>query len=339
MSSRIFSLMMIYLFCVSGLCAQDTVTGALRGVVRDGAGAAVVGARVLVARAADGNAARTRVVSTDAQGAFFVPRLAPGAYAVVVSPAKSAVAFAPWSGTVTVELGETLEIEVELHVVGATASVTVQAVAEVEMQATPANVTISPAEVQELPLDGRRWSSFALLTPLMNATDSTFLQITARGVATTQNQYVLDGVDDTQSFLGVPRGGVRADLLLPETAVQEFRVETMNSSADLGKAAGGSVTTVTRRGSARTHGSAFFQAQDNALAATNPFAILTRYNDGQSVSTFDKPQDLRLQWGLSAEGRVPWHTLREKLFTLWRMSSRGATFLHCLLRRRRIFIT
>jgi len=313
--SRIFCWMMAFLLCAGGMRAQDAVTGALRGVVRDGAGAAVVGARVSVARIADGRAGRGRVVSTDAQGAFFVPRLAPGAWAVVVSPAKSTVVLSPWSGSVTVELGETMEVEVELRVAGVATSVTVQAnVSGVEMQASPANATISPAEVQELPLDGRRWSSFALLTPLMNATDSTFLQITARGVATTQNHYVLDGVDDTQSFLGVPRGGVRADLLVPEAAVREFRVETMNSTADLGKAAGGSVTTVTRRGTTRTHGSVFFQVQDNALAATNPFAVLTRYNDGQPVSTFERPQDLRLQWGLSAEGRVPWQPLRERLF-------------------------
>jgi hypothetical protein len=317
-SSRICFWMMIFLLCVGVARSQDAVTGALRGVVRDGAGAALVGARVSVARTPDGDELEPRVVFSDEQGSFYVPGLAPGVYAASVSAAKSAVMLAPWSGNVTVELGETLEIGVDLHFASLATSVTVQAsVSEVEMQASPANATISPAEMLELPIDGRRWSSFALLTPLVNATDSSFVQVTAHGVAATQNRYVLDGMDDTQSFLGAPRGGVRANLIVPESAVQEFRVETMNASADLGKAAGGVVTTVTRRGSARRHGSAFFQTQDNALAATNPFAILTRYKHGGAASTYERPQDLRLQWGLTAEGRVPkvyWPMLRDKLF-------------------------
>ncbi len=94
-----------------------------------------------------------------------------------------------------------------------------------------------------------------------------------------------------------------------QEAVREFRVSSQNETALYGHGSGGIVTTITRGGTNDLHGAVFYNIRDAAWAATNPFSVATRYNNGAPTSSLVKPHDLRQQFGGSIGGPA----VRDKL--------------------------
>ncbi len=129
----------------------------------------------------------------------------------------------------------------------------------------------SGSEIERLPVNGRRWQTFALLAPVVNADATGDDLLSFRGMAATQNSTRMDGASDDQSFGAVPRGaggdGERrrrmrrrrdqrcdgagaaigggtgrqrgADFTFSQEAVREFRVSGQNYSALYGHGVGG----------------------------------------------------------------------------------------------------
>ncbi|MEO8735082.1 MAG: TonB-dependent receptor [Edaphobacter sp.] len=299
--------------CAQG---QTAVDGAVRGVVVDAGGAAVRGAAVRVEDEANGFMMRT---ATDRGGEFLVARVPAGAYRVTVEAAGFDRLVLPG---VVVELGAVTAVEGRLRVAGVSTAVTVKP-GGAASEAAAVGSTITAEEIERLPVNGRRWQTFALLTPEANADSEGLLSF--RGLAVTQNSTVVDGADDDQSFGAVPRGtggeagnrgfggGFRrggAAYTFSQEAVREFRVSGQNYSAVYGHAAGGVVTTVSKSGTNVMHGTAFYLVRSSALAATNPFSIATHYADGVVASAVVKPHDLRQQFGGSLGGAI----VRDQLF-------------------------
>ncbi|HZY61383.1 MAG TPA: TonB-dependent receptor [Edaphobacter sp.] len=314
-----FLLVLLTLATVSA-SGQTSVDGALRGRVVDRSGAAVAGAALEVRSNTTGYITR---MESDRTGEFFAPRLQAGMYVVTVRAKNFAQTVLPQVG---IEVGTVTAIEARLHV-GVSTTVTVDgggAVQEEDAGATA--TTVTPAEIEQLPLDGRRWQSFALLTPEANPNADGLLSF--RGLAVTQNSTEIDGMDTDQSFGAVPRGtgaeasggrssaigeGRRrggASYVFSQEAVREFRVSGQNYSALHGHAAGGVVTTVSKGGTNTLHGSGFYLARDSAWGASNPFSIATRYTNGAVTSSVVKPHDLRQQFGGSVGGAA----VRDRLF-------------------------
>lgn len=313
--------MMMALIAVAGGAhaqAQTAVDGAIRGVVVDAGGAVVAGASVAVEDGATGVVTRT---ATDRRGEFLVARVLPGAYRVTVT----AAGFERFLVTqVVIEVGGVTTVDARLRVAGTATSVTVRSGELASEEPGAVASTITSAEIERLPVNGRRWQTFALLTPTVNP-DAVGL-LSFRGLAVTQNSTVVDGVDDDQSFGAAPRGTTResgnrsfgdgyrrrggAAYTFSQEAVREFRVSGQNYSALYGHAAGGVVTTVSKSGTNMVHGTGFYLVRSSALAATNRFSIATRYADGAVTSTTVKPHDLRQQFGGSLGGAV----VRDRLF-------------------------
>jgi len=256
---------------VATKCAwgQTAVDGAVRGVVVDAGGAAVPGAMIEVEDDATGFAAR---VVSDRSGEFLAARVPPGTYRLTVS----AAGFARLALTdITVELGAVTAVDARLRVAGVATAVTVSGAAQVETAAAGSATasTITTGEIERLPVDGRRWQDFALLTPEVNPDAAGLLSF--RGLAVTQNSTAVDGASDDQSFGAVPRGtsaeGSRelggrrgaGGYTFSQEAVREFRVSGQNYSAVYGHAAGGVVTTVSKSGTNTLHGSGFYLARDS----------------------------------------------------------------------------
>jgi hypothetical protein len=297
---------------------QTAVDGVVHGVVLDAGGAAVRGAQVQVEESATGFVARA---VTDQGGEFLVARVPVGTYRVVVDAAGFARLVLPG---VVVEAGTATGLNARLRIAGVATAVTVTAGADVsEPESTAVGSTVTAGEIERLPVNGRRWQTFALLTPTVNPDAAGLLSF--RGQAVTQNSTVVDGEDDDQSFGAVPRGtggesgrvsggGYRrtggAAYTFSQEAVREFRVSGQNYSAVYGHAAGGVVTTVSKSGTNVLHGTAFYLARSSALAAANPFSIATHYADGVVTSAVVKPHDLRQQFGGSVGGAA----VRDKLF-------------------------
>ena len=299
------------LLCLSAATAaraQDAATGAVGGVVRDSTGAAIAGAAVDATDASG----TTRHTATDRLGEFSLPSLPPGPYRIVIT----AGGFSPLRiDRADVTLGQTLRIDPSLSI-GAVLQIVAVTAADLPGFDSPVNADLSPADLQLLPLDGRRFQQFAPLTPLVSSedappsdrsagtasADADTPRLSFRALAPSQNRYALDGADLTRAFDGEPRGGRVLPFTVPLESVGEFQVRALGAGTALGRDAGGSVSTVTRRGQAGFHGSAFFLLRNSGVGAANPFAVSTRYNGGQPTTLAVKPRDQREQFGGSVGG-------------------------------------
>ena len=205
------------------LCAavgfgQSNVDGAIGGHVVDQRGDAVSGAGVTVESAALGI---SRSLSTGQDGEFLIVKLVPATYHVTIS----APGFGTFSETVTVELGSVAEADARLTIAPALLQIDVDA-APVPLPGRPEepptkadaagavsmDETRTAGQVEQLPLDGRRWQSFALLLPGVGEGSSSDGEadgetaISFRGLATTQNSSEIDGASDDQGFGAVAQG-------------------------------------------------------------------------------------------------------------------------------------
>ncbi len=321
-----------------GAVAQTAVDGAVRGVVRDGNGAVVAGASVLVKDVATGMELR---VVTGAGGEFVVARVPAGECVVSVEAGGFQQALV---GRVAVQVGGVAEVEVQLKVEGVSTSVSVSADAGLEDASGTALASVAAgSEIDRLPVNGRRWQAFALLGPVASEDATGDDLLSFRGLPATQNSTTLDGVSDDRSFSAVPRGAggdagnatedeeeggfssatgqgraigigtgrrVGAEYTFSQEAVREFRVSVQNYSAVYGHGAGGVISTVSKSGTNDVHGAGFYLARTSALGAANPFSVATSYADGVVTSGVVKPNDLRQQFGGSVGGAI----VRDKLF-------------------------
>jgi carboxypeptidase family protein len=150
----------LVLSLVAAVPAQDASTGALRGTVSDASGARVAGAEVRLVSAQTG-VERTAV--TTQEGSFVFDMLPPGVYGVQVS--APAMATLRRYG-IRVEVGGAVELGLGLEVAGSRETVTVSAVPQM-VEALPSAISsvLDERAITELPLNGRRFSDLALLTP------------------------------------------------------------------------------------------------------------------------------------------------------------------------------
>jgi len=307
-------------------CAQDLATGAVGGVILDAQGRAIPNARIHLANAAT---AMQRDALSDAQGEFLFGQIAPG----TVSLRVQRDGFAPENiPDFAVAVGQTGRIELHLHSGTANETVDVRAddAERPSLANSPLKATLSPEELLTLPIDGRRFQSFALLTPLVNLADtpsdtdietttdgttdetsadvsSDAVRLSVRGLDPSQNTYAQDGTSATRSYDGEPRGGALLPFNVPLEGVREFQVRVVGTGTPLGRDIGGSVHAVTRRGEEALHGAAFFLLRNSGVGAADPFAIATHYNNGAPTSQYVKPRDLREQFGGSLGRALP-HT-------------------------------
>jgi hypothetical protein len=293
-------------FWASVVLAQTTTDGAIGGTVVDPSGAAIPEARVVVKNSGT-NAEQTAV--TDATGYYRITRLQPAAYVVTVS----AAGFADFTAEkVVVEIGTLTEFSPQMGVASAGATVVVSSELPLINTTSPEfSPVLTQEAIQNLPINGGRWSNFALLTPGVVNDLNGFGLLSFRGVSTLLNNNTIDGADNNQAFFSEERGRTRAGYSTAKVAVQEFQVNTSNYSAEYGRSAGGVVNTVTKSGTNQFHGEAYFYDRDNEWGSRNPFTNLTTEpSPGVFTSNPYKPKDWRKMWGLGVGGPI----LKDRLF-------------------------
>jgi hypothetical protein len=281
--------------------AQTAVDGAIAGTVADTTGAAIPNANIQVHSTATN--ADSAVVS-DASGYFRVARLAPGDYTVLVRASN----FANYTAQhVIVEVGKLTQIAPQLSAGSTSTTVEVSSEAPViNAEGSDFTTEFTPTTLKSLPINGRHWTSFALLSPGVTLGNSAFGQVTFRGSSNLQNNFMVDGSDDNDSFDSVERGYTRVGYSTTQDSILEFQVLTSNVSAQYGRAVGGGVNAITRSGSNSFHGDLFEYWRDNEFGATNSFNIL------QTIPTtvYIKPLDKRHQFGGSFSGPA----IKDRLF-------------------------
>jgi len=304
-----FSLLAVCLLFLSPFLAhaQSATTGAIGGTVSDTSGALLPAATVTV-KSADTGA--TRTVKSNASGEYIVPQLEPGNYTAIFT----SDGFETYqTNGVVVTVGSLSTVAPQLKPGSVTNSVTVvDETPLLHSQSSDISTTLDQTSIDNLPLNGRRWSDFVLLTPGVVSNSDGFGLLSFRGISFLLNNNTVDGADDNQAYFSEARGRTRAAYSITQVAVKEFQVNTSNYSAQYGRSAGGVINTVTKSGTNQLHGELFFYDRDNDLGgATNPYTLLTVANSSGSYNSVPyKPTDWRKQWGFGAGGPLR----RNKLF-------------------------
>lgn len=304
--SLFFFLVVGVLVAWPGARGQSTTDGAIGGTVFDPSGAVLPEAKVTVRNTGTN---LEQVVYTDNSGYYRVAKLSPAVYAVTIE----APGFSTFKAEqVAVRVGVVTELSAHLPVGGTAATVLVTSESpEINTSSADFAPIVDQGQISNLPINGGRWSEFALLTPGVVNDANGFGLLSFRGISTLLNNNTVDGADNNQAFFSEERGRTRAGYSSAKAAVQEFQVNTSNYSAEYGRAAGAVVNTVTKSGTNQFHGEAYFYDRDNDWGATNPFTTLTSQTSPGvfSVSPY-KPKDVRKIYGLGIGGPIQ----RDKLF-------------------------
>ncbi|MBA3769992.1 MAG: TonB-dependent receptor, partial [Blastocatellia bacterium] len=302
---RYLSAIMISLvFSMGTLLAQSTLTGGITGRITDPQSAIIPNATVKVTNL--GTNAEVTVTATE-DGGYRVTNLIPGTYRVEVSSGSFAPARAE---NVVVEVGRLSTVDVQLTVGTAVAEVNVTAEAPVLNTSDNSNtLNINQTSINELPINGRRASNFALLAP-STVPDGTFGLISFRGISGLLNNSTVDGGDNNQAFFSEERGRTRINYVISQASVREFQINGSNYSAEYGRAAGGVINTVTKSGSNEFHGDLFYYNRNNRNGARNPLAFRDVLVGTAVQRVAAKPIDLRQQFGGAVGGPI----VKDKLF-------------------------
>ncbi len=167
---------------------------------------------------------------------------------------------------------EVVALRLTLEVGAATQSITISEQASLVDTTTNAEgQVVGNQTIEQLPLNGRNYTQLSILTagtvPSANK-DQSFSAFGNRGM---QNVYMLDGGLNESFIRGIDNH--QRDALRPSLeAIQEFKVQTSNYSAEYGSSAGGVVSVVTRSGTNEIHGSVFDFFRNSAIGARDFFA-------------------------------------------------------------------
>ncbi len=260
---------LLFLLCPLLVHGQVGNQGSLEGVITDPAGA-VVPAVAVKARNLQ-TAAIFQTTSTQ-EGLFRFAVLPVGTYDLVAEHAG----FAPLTvKEVVVTVGAKIHMPLTLRMATHAESVVVESDPPLlETTRTAVSATVGRRAISELPVHGREFISFVLLTP--GVTNDVRGGLSFAGQRA-MNSLLVDGVDENDSFFDQPLGGEGfsnpktgiSQYHFSQDAVQEFQVNSNSYSAEFGRASGGVTNAVTKSGTNEFHGSAYWFYRDHALNATD----------------------------------------------------------------------
>ena len=265
------------------LAAQDSATGAIRGMVLDSSGSRIAKASIVIVSTATGRRCES---TSDSEGRFAIDLLPPGEYSArVVAQGMSPQVSPP----LHVEVGGAVELEFHLTVAGAHENVTVSgAPALVETKSSTVSTVLDERALNDIPLNGRRFSDLTLFSPGVtqdprSLTSATNGDLSFGGIRGFQNSFLVDGLDFNNAFFAQARGRYRTPYAFSTEVVQEFRISSNAYGAEQGRAGGAVINVVTKSGSNHVHGTAFYYLRDSSLGATDPFLAFKPHNRQQQA--------------------------------------------------------
>lgn len=223
------------------LIADGTQLGTIKGRVLDESGAGVPGATVEIVSSDKGF---RRSVTTDASGGFTFPALQPGPFALRAS--LSGFQSIEKTNNI-VEANKTTEIDVTMRLAAAAETVTVTGeVPLVDKTDTSARTTVTSTLTQKLAIT-RNYQSLISTAP--GVTNNAGGNPNVHGALSSNNQYLFDGVDATDTVTGTFAQNFNFE------AIQEMVVSTAGISAEFGRATGAIVNVITKSGTNTFSGS------------------------------------------------------------------------------------
>jgi hypothetical protein len=298
--------------------AQAQTAGEITGQVLDPSKAAISNAAVTVTNSATG---AVRKAQTDSQGHYALTDLPVGTYSVTVEYEG----FQQLKQTgVMLNVATTVTLNLTLTVGAVKQEVVVTSEAPIIDKADASTGTVlDNQEVSELPINGRDYARFSLLTPGAIFRSNFIADLTFDGLHSVHNQFSIDGIDASRvadPFManGFERG---ARLLTGSLdTVEQFNVQTSDYSAEYGRAAGSYINIATKSGTNDFHGTAYDYFRNNILDARNFFATTGpapefRFNDfggniggpirKENTFFFLNYEGSRQRIGITGSGTVP----------------------------------
>jgi hypothetical protein len=275
--------------------------GAISGTIQDTTGAVVPNAQVTLLNTDQGITLQTK---SGGNGEYSFSPVRIGHYSITAA----AKGFSKTTQqNLTVAIAQHLTVNVQLKLGAATETVEVTtAPALLQTEEASVGQVITQESVNSLPLNGRNFTFLAQLgagtqTPQAdtrgNAASGAF---SANGLRPAQNNYLLDGIDNNSNAVDF-LNGTNFVILPPVDAIQEFKVQTADFSAELGRSAGAVLNATIKSGTNSLHGAAWEFFRNDKLDAADWF------EDNNHI----KKAELRLnQFGASAGGPI----LKNKIF-------------------------
>jgi hypothetical protein len=283
---------------VSILC--QTTTGRILGTVSDQSGAAVPGATVAIT---DVQRGAKRTVTSDASGDYVATELQPGMYLVHVEAKGFKTVEHP---NITLEVAQDVRVDVSLPTGQISETVVVnEDVPLVNTTSATLGGTLSNAEINDLPLNGRNYENLLQLRPgVVRYPGGGFSTTSTNGLRAEDNAYFIEGLFNSEPYSGqaiVNGAGIAGDsaTILPIDSIQEFNTEEL-APAEFGWKPGAVVNVGLKSGTNAFHGTAFAFGRDGAMDARNYF---------NTVPNPKLPRTLE-QYGGSVGGPI----VRDKVF-------------------------
>ncbi len=285
--------------------AQTAATGTISGTVTDASGATVPDASVIITNT-DTGAART--LTTNNSGEYTSTFLQPGHYEVIVT----ATGFGKVNRqNLVLTVGQVLTVDVALPTGSAATEVTVTDVSPlIDTLKTQVSQTVSQEFVANLPVNGRRYDNFVLLTTNVVPDGNSGL-ISYRGISGLYNTNLVDGANNQQAFFSEARGrAIGSPYVFPQDAIKEFESSTSGYSAEFGQAAGGQINAISKSGSNAIHGDLFYFLRYPSLNALDPLTKFNGRQPGANPALLQPSVHQQHQFGGSVGGPI----LKDKLF-------------------------
>ena len=252
----------LHVLVASTFLAQSP-EGTVHGVVTDINGAAVRTASLQVSQAGFGGG---RVLGADAYGRYYITNIGPGDYRITVS----APSFSTEVKHLTLRVGDHLTINFQLRPGSVDQQVLVTGEASgINTGEFAVQGSVSQAQIQNLPLNGRNFLELARLEPGVSVVSvvnpgafaNNYSRASIAGAPYLLTQVSVDGVtvDDRMN------GGTAQNF--SQEAVQEFQVERFSFGPGSAMSGAGGINIVTRHGTNDLHGAAFFFYRDHDMAA------------------------------------------------------------------------
>jgi Carboxypeptidase regulatory-like domain/TonB dependent receptor-like, beta-barrel len=245
-------------------------TGSVVGSVKDPSGAAIPGATVTLKNGATGV---VRVVTTNDDGRYQFAAVTPGKYSVQASaPNFESNVYSDVDINVQSRpaVDFTLKVGQSTQVVEVTSAIPV-----LKTESADIGGVVEGQQINDLPLNGRRYSDLALLEPgiqhnLVNQNNVTPDRFSANGNLETQNYFSLDGIDNNSGSTNLQEGTVQV-IQPPPDALQEFRIQTRSYSGEFGTSAGAVVNATIKSGTNEFHGDVWEYLRNSVFDANTYF--------------------------------------------------------------------
>jgi hypothetical protein len=304
------TLVLVFLLSCSTSFAQTGSTS-LRGTVTDTNGASVPDATVTITSEAIGVSLTTK---TDRDGAYQFLEVRPATYTLTVE----AQGFATLKQTDLVLLVSTPRTDdIKLNVASVATTVEVVSTSQtINTQDATLGNAFNQSQISALPFEGRDPAAILSLQPgVVTVADRDQVDLTGdsrggsvNGGRSDQTNLTLDGIDNNDQTLGTAFVGALRTTL---DSIEEFRVTTSNSGAEVGRSSGAQVQLQTKSGTNDFHGTAYEYNRPTNTVANDYFnkhsQLTTCIADGTPLSdkSCNKPAHLlRNTFGGSFGGPV-----------------------------------